>query len=90
MSGQGLTKERIFPVQVPRLHRAAGIPEPVYKAAYEVYCHVWGAQPAMVDLDRGCRGGFTVGEIVCFLYARAFPKSEWRARVEEAERGAIL
>lgn len=56
--------------------------------AYEVYCHLHGAQPAMMDLEgRGCRGGFSVGELLAFLYARSFPKDEWRARAEEVFRG---
>jgi hypothetical protein len=54
--------------------------------AYEVYCHVYGAQEAMVT--GGCRGGFSTGELIAFLYARSFPKEEWMRRVEEAFRGA--
>lgn len=50
--------------------------------AYEVYCHVYAPQEAMVTGD--CRGGFHINELVGFLYARSFPKSEWRARVDEA------
>jgi hypothetical protein len=60
------------------------LPESVVLAAYEVYCHVYAPQPAMVDVERGCRGGFSVGEIIAFLYARSFPKAEWRWRVDEA------
>lgn len=71
--------------------KVAQIPEIVALRAYEVYCEVWSPQPAMVDLEgRGCRGGFSVGEIVAFLYARSFPKEEWRQRFEEAERGMTL
>lgn len=80
------------PVQfgVSREHPAlaARIPEEVALRAYEVYCHLYGAQEAMVTGD--CRGGFSVGEIVAFLYARSFPKDEWRARVSEAFSGATL
>jgi hypothetical protein len=54
-------------------------------AAYEVYTHVYGAQPAMVE--DGCRGGFGVGELIAFLYARSFPRPEWRDRVGEALTG---
>ena len=50
--------------------------------AYDVYCHVFSAQPALVT--NGCRGGFGVGELVAFLYAYPFPKSEWKMRVDEA------
>jgi hypothetical protein len=63
----------------------AFMPSTVTLRAYEVYCHLYGAQPAMVDLaGRDCRGGFGVGELVAFLYARSFPKEEWSKRVDEA------
>jgi hypothetical protein len=56
--------------------------------AYEVYCALYGPQPAMVDLEgRNCRGGFGTGEIIAFLYARSFPKDEWQRRTDEAFRG---
>lgn len=55
--------------------------------AYEVYAHVYGEQQAMIDTTRGCRGGFAIGEILAFLYARSFPKKQWSARVDEAFRG---
>lgn len=46
---------------------------------------MFGPQPAIVEGD--CRGGFSSGEIIAFLYARSFPRAEWRARVDEALRG---
>ncbi|MCP4339848.1 MAG: hypothetical protein GY799_13395 [Desulfobulbaceae bacterium] len=52
--------------------------------AYEVYCHVYGKQEAMVT--GGCRGGFSSGELIAFLYARSFPMEEWNDRVNEAFR----
>jgi len=55
-------------------------------AAYEVYCELYGAQEALVT--GGCRGGMSQGELIAFLYARSFPRSEWRRRVDEAFRGA--
>jgi len=55
-------------------------------AAYEVYSHIYGPQEAMVT--GGCRGGFGTGELIAYLYARSFPKEQWRARVDEAFRGA--
>jgi hypothetical protein len=59
--------------------------------AYEVYTHVYGAQPAVVDLaGRGCRGGFSVGELIAFLYAYGFPKKEWLQRVDEAFKDMSL
>jgi hypothetical protein len=74
------------PVQTPQGRREQGAaPKVVTLAAYEVYCHVYAPQEAMVT--GGCRGGFSTGELVAFLYARSFPKSEWRARVDEAFRG---
>lgn len=80
--------DRLFPIQTHGLGREAGrVPEAVYMAAYEVYSHVHSPQPAMIDFEKGCRSGFSVGEIVAFLYARPFPKNEWRQRVDEAFRG---
>lgn len=74
--------ETIFhPVQSSRDLR---IPQSVALAAYEVYVHLYGAQPAMVDVAKGCRGGFSQGEIIAFLYAKSFPKDQWMARFEEA------
>lgn len=43
-------------------------------------------QEAMVT--GGCRGGFSTGELIAFLYARSFPKAEWSARVREAFNGS--
>lgn len=83
--------ERLMPIQIhtQRAAREGGrLRESVYMAAYEVYAHVHRPQPAMIEGD--CRGGFSIGEIVAFLYARAFPRSEWRDRVEEALRGSNL
>lgn len=64
--------------------RLQALPEPVVLRAYEVYAHLYGAQPALLDVAKGCRGGFGVGELLAFLYARTFPKDEWRVRFEEA------
>lgn len=86
-SEQVPTKERLFPIQTHGVGKKSGrLGESMYMAAYEVYSHVYGAQQAMIDLERGCRGGFGVDEIVAFLYARGFPKDQWRARVNEAFR----
>lgn len=83
------TEERAFPIQAHRLGKEqAKVSEAVYMAAYEVYSHVHGVQPALIDLaGRNCRGGFSIGELVAFLYARPFPKAEWRDRVNEAYEG---
>lgn len=77
------------PVQTNRHpSRQARLSTLVTLRAYEVYCHLYGEQPAMVDdAGRGCRGGFGAGEIIAFLYAHSFPKTEWRDRVDEALRG---
>lgn len=78
------------PVQVHRSGRRDGgrVRTEVTKAAYEVYCHCHGEQPAMMTGD--CRGGFGAGELVAFLYARSFPKKEWSDRVDEALRGMTI
>lgn len=75
---------RLFPVQTVD-HKGGKIREAVYMTAYEVYAVVYGAQPAMIDLEgRNCRGGFSTSELIAFLYARSFPREEWYQRVEEA------
>ena len=56
--------------------------------AYEVYKYVYGEQVALIT--GGCRGGFGVGELIAFLYARSFPQNEWRVRVDEAFRNMRL
>jgi hypothetical protein len=91
MSNQS-TEERLFPMQTHsvRPNSSGLLTESVYMAAYEVYSHVYGPQEAMVDLERGCRGGFGPGEMIAFLYARSFPKTEWHTRVDEAFRGMRL
>lgn len=63
----------------------ARVPKLVSMKAYEVYCHIYGPQEAMVTGE--CRGGFSVGELLAFLYAHSFPRDEWRERTEEAFRG---
>lgn len=79
----------VHPVQAhsTRLRRdeQGQAPIVVTMAAYEVYCHVYAPQ---ADLIQGsCRGGFGVGELIALLYARSFPKDEWRKRVDEALTG---
>lgn len=78
------------PVQRSRkyAHDRAAAPKVVTMRAYEVYCHVYAPQAALVTGE--CRGGFGLGELAAFLYARSFPKDEWRARVDEAFRGMDL
>jgi hypothetical protein len=78
---------RLFPIQIQRGYssRPAQIRESVYMAAYEVYCRVYAPQQAMIE--NGCRGGFSAGELVAFLYARSFPPEQWSVRVDEAFRG---
>jgi hypothetical protein len=60
------------------------IPEAVAKRVYEVYEHVFGAHPAMLQAERGYCGGFHAEEVVAMLYARSFPKTEWGRRTTEA------
>jgi hypothetical protein len=74
-----------FPIQATahsHPSKYASVNRHVYMAAYEVYCQVFGPQQAMIE--GGCRGGFGTGELIAFLYARAFPRTEWRERVDEA------
>lgn len=82
-----MSEIKLFPVQMRRgFHLPpAQVRESVYLRAYEVYSYVYGEQKAMIEGD--CRGGFSAGELVAFLYASGFPKVEWRDRVEEALQG---
>jgi hypothetical protein len=63
-------------------------PQVVTLRAYEVYKEVYGAQEKLIT--GGCRGGFSVGELVSFLYARIFTKDELELRVDEAFKGMRL
>lgn len=78
----------VHPIQTECCHRGGEAPQVVTAAAYEVYCHVYGAQEALIT--GGCRGGFGIGELVAFLYARPFPREQWRDRVREALDGMKL
>lgn len=73
------------PVQKSLSRDQAVAPQSMTLLAYEVYCHLYSPQPAMVT--GGCRGGFAVSELLAFLYAHSFPKDQWRARVDEAFAG---
>lgn len=73
------------PVQAPNKREQSRCPVVVSMLAYEVYCRLYGPQIALVTGD--CRGGMSCGELIAFLYARNFPQSEWRARVDEAFNG---
>lgn len=72
------------PIQIKSVLNAA-CPKVVTLRAYEVYSHVYGKQEAMIT--DGCRGGFSAGELIAFLYARGFPREEWSVRVNEAFNG---
>lgn len=65
--------------------KQAKAPQVVTLKAYEVYCHLYGEQKALIE--GWCRGGFGAGELITYLYASSFPKSEWRQRVDEAMNG---
>ena len=71
------------PVQVS--HPPRRMPKVVTLRAYEVYCGIFGHQEAMVIGE--CRGGFALGELIAFLYARSFPREEWSQRFDEALDG---
>ena len=77
--------QQVHPIQTECCHRGGVAPQVVTLAAYEVYREVYGPQEALIT--GSCRGGFGVGELVAFLYSRAVPPAEWRARVDEALTG---
>jgi hypothetical protein len=88
-----MTAIPVHPVQVSdrMKYRDEGdfaVPQVVSLRAYEVYCEVFGEQPAIIT--GSCRGGFGISELVAFLYAHSFPHSEWRVRVDEAFKGMRL
>lgn len=70
---------------VQKVDTPSRIPKVVSMRAYEAYCRIFQSQEALVTGN--CRGGFGVGELIAFLYARSFPENEWRQRFEEALRG---
>ena len=53
----------------------------VHEAAHEVWATVYPASAAVPRLR------FGVGEVIAFLYARSFPKEQWKQRVEMALEG---
>ncbi len=74
------------PVQNHKTQRGQSrCPIVVTLKAYEVYCHIWTPQKALVTGE--CRGGFGVGELIAYLYAANFPKEEWSERFNEAHNG---
>ncbi len=85
MTDDNSESTRFHPVQTKINRRAGQARVCVTMRAYEVYRHVFGSQEAMITGN--CRGGFDTCELVAFLYARSFPKEEWRARFDEALRG---
>lgn len=66
-------------------HQGGELNTNVTLRAYEVYSHVYGPQETLITGH--CRGGFSTGELIAFLYAHSFPKEEWRSRVDEAFHG---
>lgn len=62
--------------------RNRSIPLSISARAYEVYAHLYGKDQSLQRLNE--RGGFGVGELFAFLYARSFPQSEWQMRTDEA------
>ncbi len=76
---------KTHPVQQPHANERSEIRTLVSLRAYEVYSHVYAPQKALIT--DGCRGGFSTGELIAFLYAHSFPKEEWRDRADEAFRG---
>lgn len=79
---------KTMPVQTNRTGLTGAVPEPVHMRAYEVYCHLWGPQEALIT--GWCRGGFGTSELVAMLYAHSFPQEEWLARFDEALEGMTL
>lgn len=83
-----MSNQATHPIQTECCHRGGNAPQLVTLRAYEVYSHLYGDQEALIT--GGCRGGFGIGELIAFLYARSFPRDQWRERVDEALRGITL
>lgn len=76
------------PIQkMPMRNERSSIGDSVHMAAYEVYSHVYAPQKALIEGN--CRGGFGIGELIAYLYARSFPKTEWKQKVKEAFDGNV-
>lgn len=75
----------VHPVQLTCCYKSGALSTSVTMRAYEVYCALYSPQEAMVT--GSCRGGFSYGELIAFLYAHSFPKEEWRQRTMEAMDG---
>lgn len=67
--------------EVLRRRQPPCVPTAVHVAAYEVYSALFGEQPHMLEGD--CRGGFGAEELIALLYAKSFPRDQWRARVDD-------
>lgn len=64
----------------PHLRKFFRVPSYVALRAAEVYEHIYG------DSRRVLTDGFSAMELAGFLYARSFPREEWRVRFHEAIR----
>lgn len=76
------------PVQVPGMRSGGKVPAVLTQRAYEVYSALYGTGQTLDRLNE--RAGFGVGELLALLYAWPFPRSEWRARADEAMRGMVV
>jgi hypothetical protein len=72
--------KQTMPVQT-RDRKGGRIDTYVYLSAYEVYCHIYGPQKALIEGT--CRGGLSTCELIAYLYARSFPREEWAKKVDE-------
>lgn len=69
------------PCQTPLRSNGAGeVPEVVARRAFEVY----DSRGYNQDFETlHARGGFSTRELIAQLYARTFPRDEWRRREDE-------
>ena len=75
----------VHPVQTRKPFKGARVSSVVALRAYKVYSNIHGKQEALITGE--CRGGFSAGELIAFLYAHTFPEKEWRTRASEAFNG---
>lgn len=83
-------KIETHPVQVIALNNRTvnpAIRKEVTLRAYEVHKAIYSEHKLLITGN--CRGGFSTGELICFLYAHTFPEAEWRYRFNEAMEGMV-
>jgi len=62
------------------------LPSNVAATAWEVYCHIYGAEAGVFDPEQPQE----IGSLIACLYAHSYPRNEWAARVVECLKTARI